>query len=290
MGNVVRPRPDGPAGAGPHRTTRLGRYESEIPLGGSHEIEWQPERDIIRDGTDKESALEVARAVETILEAMPDIQPRARSEVVNRFVNVVLAAAAMIVLAPVYLLIGLLVKFTSPGPIIYAQARVGIDRRRRRAEALFERRGPDLGGQSFTMYKFRSMRVDAERETGAVWASPNDARLTPIGGALRKYRLDELPQLYNVLVGDMNIVGPRPERPSIFMRLRKDISGYPLRQRAKPGLTGWAQINNAYDASLEDVRSKVRYDLEYLQRQSLAVDLRIMLKTVPVVLFRKGAW
>jgi lipopolysaccharide/colanic/teichoic acid biosynthesis glycosyltransferase len=107
---------------------------------------------------------------------------------------------------------------------------------------------------------------------------------------MRKTRIDELPQLVNVLRGDMNIVGPRPERPSLFLKLSDEIQEYPLRQRAKPGITGWAQINHNYDASIDDVRIKVRYDLEYLQRQSLAEDLKIMFRTVPVMLFRKGGW
>jgi lipopolysaccharide/colanic/teichoic acid biosynthesis glycosyltransferase len=123
-----------------------------------------------------------------------------------------------------------------------------------------------------------------------VWATEGDARVTPIGRLMRKLRVDELPQLFNVINGDMNIVGPRPERPSIFSRLCVDVADYPLRQRTKPGITGWAQINQSYDTSLDDVRRKVRYDLEYLQRKGVREDLRIMAKTVPVVLFRRGGW
>jgi lipopolysaccharide/colanic/teichoic acid biosynthesis glycosyltransferase len=182
------------------------------------------------------------------------------------------------------------VLLTSRGPVLYTQQRVGIDRRSRRALALYDRRARDDGGSVFTIYKFRSMRVDAEQGCGAVWATPNDPRVTPVGAFLRKTRLDELPQLFNVIKGDMNIVGPRPERPGIFSRLRADIAEYPLRQRAKPGITGWAQINNAYDASLDDVRRKVSYDLEYLGRQSIVEDVRIMVMTVPVMLFKRGGW
>ena len=119
--------------------------------------------------------------------------------------------------------------------------------------------------------------------SGAVWATQNDPRVTPVGRFLRQYRLDEIPQLLNVLRGEMNIVGPRPERPTIFAELREHITEYPLRQRAKPGITGLAQINHHYDRSLDDVRTKVRFDLEYIRRRSLGEDLRIMLKTVPVV-------
>jgi len=151
-----------------------------------------------------------------------------------------------------------------------------------------DRRAVDVGGRAFTMYKFRTMTVNAETN-GAVWATKNDARVTPIGGILRGTRLDEIPQLVNVVKGDMNIVGPRPERPSIFMQLRKEIDRYQMRQRAKPGITGWAQINQNYDTSIDDVRRKVEYDLAYIERRSVVEDMRIMAKTLPVMFFRKGA-
>ena len=134
------------------------------------------------------------------------------------------------------------------------------------------------------------MRVDAEKNGQAVWAMKRDPRVTLVGRVLRKTRLDELPQLYNVLRGDMNIVGPRPERPTIFAVLRAAIPEYPMRQRVKPGITGWAQINQSYDACVDDVRRKVKYDLEYVQRQGLVEDLRIMSMTVPVMLFGRGGW
>ena len=215
---------------------------------------------------------------------------RDRSELVNRIVNVAIAGTAVVALAPVFLAVALAVKLTSRGPILYTQTRVGLDRRWRQPTlAMYDRRGNDLGGRVFTIYKFRSMRVDAEK-AGAVWAQKNDPRVTPIGKFLRKSRLDELPQLINVILGDMNIVGPRPERPSIFLRLRQDIAEYPLRQRVRPGITGWAQINHAYDSCIEDVRMKVKYDLEYQQKQSLAEDIKIMAKTIPVMLLKKGGW
>jgi len=141
----------------------------------------------------------------------------------------------------------------------------------------------------FRIYKFRSMRVDAEKN-GPVWATPEDARVTPIGGLLRKSRLDELPQLFNVIRGDMNIVGPRPERPKIVAEMRQAIPQYQMRQRVKPGITGWAQVNQAYDFTVDDVKRKIDYDLEYLRKQSLLEDLRIMSMTIPVVLFRRGGW
>jgi lipopolysaccharide/colanic/teichoic acid biosynthesis glycosyltransferase len=123
-----------------------------------------------------------------------------------------------------------------------------------------------------------------------VWAKPDDPRVTPVGRILRKYRLDELPQLVNVLRGDMNIVGPRPEQPRIFAELREQIPHYQRRQYVRPGITGWAQVNQGYDDSLDNVRQKVAYDLEYLERHSVAEDLRILARTVPVVVFRRGAW
>jgi lipopolysaccharide/colanic/teichoic acid biosynthesis glycosyltransferase len=208
----------------------------------------------------------------------------------SRSLNVVLALTALIALAPVLLIIGLLIKLTSRGPVFYTQERVGLDRRAGGDASHNRRRSRDLGGEPFTIYKFRTMRVNAERESGAVWAAQDDPRVTPVGRLLRQYRLDELPQLLNVLRGEMNIVGPRPERPTIFAELRSHIIEYPLRQRAKPGITGLAQINHHYDRSLDDVRRKVHYDLEYIRRRSLWEDIRIMLKTIPVILLRRGGW
>jgi lipopolysaccharide/colanic/teichoic acid biosynthesis glycosyltransferase len=211
-------------------------------------------------------------------------------EWLRRSVNFILALTALIILLPVMLLIALLVRITSRGPVLYTQTRVGLDRRVNPRASLNHRRERNLGGQPFTIYKFRTMRVDAEHHSGAVWAQQGDPRVTSIGRLLRQYRLDELPQLLNVLRGEMNIVGPRPERPTIFAELREHIAEYPLRQRARPGITGLAQINHHYDRSLEDVRTKVHYDLEYIRRQSVAEDFRIMLKTLPVMLRRRGGW
>ena len=215
--------------------------------------------------------------------------PGVSSGLLHRSVNFCLALIALICVLPILLVIALAVKLTSRGPVFYTQERVGLDRRQR-GDGINHRRHRDLGGRPFTIYKFRTMRVDAERESGAVWAQREDPRVTPVGRLLRQYRLDELPQLLNVLRGEMNIVGPRPERPTIFAELREHIAEYPLRQRAKPGITGLAQINHHYDRSLDDVRTKVHYDLEYIRRQSVWEDLRIMLKTIPVILFRRGGW
>ena len=204
--------------------------------------------------------------------------------------NFTLALLAVAALLPVFVLLAALIKLTSRGPVFYLQERVGLDRRGPGSGVYNHRRSQDLGGQPFTIYKFRTMRVDAEQLSGAVWAQEQDPRVTPLGRVLRQYRLDELPQLLNVLRGEMNIVGPRPERPTIFAELRDHIAEYPLRQRAKPGITGLAQINHHYDRSIDDVRTKVGYDLEYIRRQSLREDLRIMLKTIPVILLRRGGW
>jgi lipopolysaccharide/colanic/teichoic acid biosynthesis glycosyltransferase len=220
---------------------------------------------------------------------VPEVLPAPRLEAFTRMVNVVIAAVALLLLAPICVLVALAVKVASKGPVFYAPTRVGMDRRWNRTTALRERRVEDLGGQPFTILKFRSMRTDAEANGQAVWATKHDSRITPIGHVLRKTRLDEIPQLINVLRGEMNVVGPRPERPSIVVRLRTDIPEYPQRHRVKPGITGWAQINHSYDSCLEDVRTKVRYDLEYISKQSIWFDLKIMLLTLPVMLFRKGA-
>ena len=230
----------------------------------------------------------VAEAIEQA-EEVEDVRPRSRHEGLCRAVNVTIAALALVALSPVFLLIALAVKLTSRGPIFYSQVRVGVDRRSTSAVA-HERRVHDIGGRPFTMHKFRSMYVNAEADGRAVWASKADPRVTLVGRLLRRTRLDELPQLINVLRGDMNIVGPRPERPSLFEDLRKGIPQYQLRQRVKPGITGWAQINQAYDSCIEDVRRKVQYDIEYLARQSLIEDIAIMVKTIPVMLFRRGGW
>ncbi len=232
------------------------------------------------------------RWLRLVEEVEPPVVPRARSELLGRALNFTLALLALALLSPLLLLIAVAVKVTSRGPIFYTQTRIGLDRRWDRApppdgETL---RTHDLGGQVFTIYKFRTMCVNAEHLSGAVWAAKEDPRVTPVGKFLRQYRLDELPQLFNVLLGDMNIVGPRPERPSIFAQLRTTISGYHARQRVKPGITGLAQVNQQYDQCLDDVRKKLEYDLQYLHRQGFWEDIRIMLKTVPVVLFRRGGW
>jgi len=208
-----------------------------------------------------------------------------------RILNVAVAAVGILLTAPVMILIALAVRLTSPGSILYCQERVGHDRRRYRGPGSENRRrSSNVGGRLFTMYKFRTMRTVAEGASPqAVWASRDDPRITPVGTFLRRHRLDELPQLFNVLRGDMNVVGPRPEQPEIFRELRRRVKAYPERQAVLPGITGWAQINCRYDQSVDDVRAKVAFDLEYIHRRSAAEDLRIMFRTVPVVLGARGS-
>ena len=212
-------------------------------------------------------------------------QPRA--EGARRALNVAVAVVGLVIAAPVMVVVALLIRLTSPGPVLFLQTRVGLDRRDPKA-AGNGRRQLDLGGKPFRIYKFRTMYV--QQKTEQVWASPDDPRITPVGRVLRKYRLDELPQLLNVLLGDMNMVGPRPEQPNIVNDLQQQITSYKLRHKVRPGITGWAQINHHYDRSIEDVRRKVSLDLEYIGRQSFTEDLKIMLRTVPVVVLRKGGW
>jgi len=204
--------------------------------------------------------------------------------------NVLVAGVGLGLALPLMLLIAVLIKLTSRGPVLFTQTRVGLDRRALSRAGGNTRRRIDLGGRAFTMYKFRTMRAAPENGARQVWAVPDDDRVTPVGRVLRKFRLDELPQLINVLKGDMNIVGPRPEQPLIFVYLREQIEGYQRRQRVRPGITGWAQVNQGYDTSIDDVRRKVRYDLEYIRRQSPFEDLKIMAHTLPVMAFRQSGW
>jgi lipopolysaccharide/colanic/teichoic acid biosynthesis glycosyltransferase len=251
-----------------------------------------PVRPVARSSSESASVVASAPGPDSDASRQPEeaFAPRPRSELLCRLLNVTVALTLIVLSLPVTLITALLIKLSSPGPVFYSQTRVGLDRRWNRTRALYERRREDLGGEQFTIWKFRSMRVDAETKGGAVWATKDDDRVTRIGKFIRATRIDEIPQLYNVLRGDMNVVGPRPERPSIFVRLREDIQLFPVRQRVKPGITGWAQINRSYDTDVEGVREKLRLDIEYLRAQSLLTDLRIMFGTIPVVLFRKGGW
>lgn len=216
----------------------------------------------------------------------PGGSTRRMEELAVRFVNLLVAAVALVALLPVFALIALLIKLDSPGPVFYRQLRVGLDRRGGIDDLQGGRRTGDIGGRPFVIYKFRTMKVDAEDETGPVWSRLDDDRTTRIGRVLRRHRLDELPQLWNVLVGDMSIVGPRPERPGFVRDLRQDLEGYRHRHRVRPGITGLAQVHRDNDQSVDDVRRKLEYDLEYLRRRSLLLDLRIMART-PLVMLRR---
>ena len=206
----------------------------------------------------------------------------------RRTLNLLVALIGIVATFPIWIVIAVLIKLTSRGPVFHVQTRVGQCKRQTRPTRHDPRRRQDIGGKPFRIYKFRTMYLDAEARTGAVWAVRDDPRLTRIGKVLRQFRLDELPQLLNVLKGDMNVVGPRPERPTIFSELRGVIPDYPLRQKALPGITGLAQVRLQYDSSVEDVARKVQCDLEYIRGQSFWRDLRIMLQTIPVILLRKG--
>lgn len=212
-----------------------------------------------------------------------------RTERARRALNVLVASVALIAVAPVMLLVAVLIRVTSKGPVLYAQTRVGLDRRWRNTGIMNHRRKEDIGGKPFTIYKFRTMEVGGHPDV-QVWARPDDPRVTRIGRILRQYRLDELPQLFNVLRGDMNLVGPRPEQPKIFAHLRDKIDNYHIRQRVLPGITGWAQVQHHYDSSVEDVKRKLTFDLEYLEHRSALEDFKIMMRTFPVIVLKKGAW
>jgi lipopolysaccharide/colanic/teichoic acid biosynthesis glycosyltransferase len=224
------------------------------------------------------------------------------TRVAKRLLDVVGAAALLVVLAPVILVVALLVRLTSRGPVIFRQVRTGLNQRRRppdrrRADAPAgpgerragnDRRRRPAFGKPFVLYKFRTMRVDAEKN-GAQFAVAGDPRVTPVGRFLRRTRLDELPQLWNVLRGEMSLVGPRPERPEFVRELSCQIPGYLNRLGLKPGLTGLAQIINGYDNDVEGFRRKVAFDLLYLQNCCLRNDLKILIRTVGVVLTGRGA-
>lgn len=208
----------------------------------------------------------------------------------TRILNVAVAVLGLVIAAPLFLLIAIAIKVTTRGPILYKQTRIGLDRRWNRESSHDDVRVRDLGGRPFTMYKFRTMVAEAEHDRKEVWAKPGDHRVTKLGRYLRITRLDELAQLFNVVKGEMNIVGPRPERPTIFAELRDAIPNYHLRQRVMPGITGWAQVNQAYDTSVDDVRRKVQFDLDYLRTRSVVQDIVIMARTIPIMLLCRLGW
>jgi exopolysaccharide biosynthesis polyprenyl glycosylphosphotransferase len=189
----------------------------------------------------------------------------------KRIFDIVASIVGIIVLSPLLLITALLVKLTSKGSVLYSQVRVGRK------------------GRLFKMYKFRSMRTDAEKETGPVWAAENDDRLTPIGDFLRKAHIDEIPQIINILKGEMSLIGPRPERPIFVEKFKEEISGYEQRLAVKPGITGLAQVWHRYDETVEDVKKKLKYDLLYVKKMCFWADFNIIMRTFRVVATGEGA-
>lgn len=192
------------------------------------------------------------------------------SSAAKRALDIGLALVLLVALSPFLLLTAICVRLDSPGPVLYRQERTGRH------------------GRAFTLLKFRSMRSDAEAHSGPVWAKENDPRITRFGRFARKTRLDELPQLVNVLAGEMSLVGPRPERPKFVDELAEQLPYYGLRHVVKPGLTGWAQINYPYGNTVEDARQKLQFDLFYIKNQSLLFDLSILFNTIKTVVLRRG--
>jgi sugar transferase (PEP-CTERM system associated) len=193
-----------------------------------------------------------------------------RTEIIKRLFDITISLAALTLSVPLMVLAAIAIRLESAGPIFYRQPRLGKN------------------GCIFILNKFRSMRQDAEKESGPVWTQQRDPRITRVGAILRRTRLDELPQLFNVLVGHMSFIGPRPERPEFVEDLQKQIPYYMERLAVKPGITGWAQVKYRYGSSVEDTREKLQYDLYYIKNLSLFLDLLILLNTVQVVLFARG--
>ncbi len=238
----------------------------------------------------KETRAASSRSSDPSDAAQPAVAVQSQSDRLIRYLNVFVATVGLVLTLPLWLLIAVLIKLTSRGPVFYTQTRVGLDRRGNPLPLDLSKRRGDIGGRPFTIVKFRTMRTDAEAQGKAVWAKAGDNRVTLIGGFLRGCRLDELPQLLNVIRGDMNLVGPRPERPELFAELREHIPHYSRRQRVPPGITGHAQVHLQYDTSIDDVKRKLHHDLEYIAKRTVWQDLKIMVKTIPVMLFRKGGW
>jgi len=189
----------------------------------------------------------------------------------KRFASLATSIVGLLLSLPLLPFVILAIKFSSPGKIFYRQSRVG------------------RGGRVFRCYKFRTMRSDAEADSGPTWATDDDPRITKVGRFLRKTRMDEIPQLLNVLRGDMSLVGPRPERPEFVAALKQEIPYYHLRHSVRPGITGWAQILYKYGSSVEDAKEKLRYDLYYIKNMSAGLDLLIILSTVKIILLGRGA-
>ena len=204
-----------------------------------------------------------------LIDIMPQLMPEWEKKL-KRLMDIIISFIILIVTLPVTLLTAVAIKLDSRGPIFYRQERIG------------------QGGKIFKVYKFRSMVKDAEKLTGPTWSSKDDPRVTKVGKIIRTVRIDEIPQMINVLKGEMSLVGPRPERPYFVEKLSNEIPLYTRRLKVRPGVTGWAQVKHKYDENIEDVKTKLRYDLFYIENMSLRMDLKIIFRTVFVVLLGKG--
>jgi sugar transferase (PEP-CTERM system associated) len=230
---------------------------------------------LIQDGTDVYEAVTGKVPIESLrlswLLFSPGFHVSRFLVIYKRLASIVSSITGLLLSLPLLPFVALVIKLTSPGPLFYKQKRVGKD------DAVFD------------CYKFRTMRADAEADTGATWATDDDPRITRVGRFLRAARLDEIPQLWNVLRGDMSLVGPRPERPEFVEELTKEIPLYHMRHAIRPGITGWAQVRYRYGSSVEDAKEKLRYDLFYIKNMSPGLDLLIFLQTIKIILWGRGA-
>lgn len=204
-----------------------------------------------------------------LIDIMPQLMPEWEKRL-KRVLDILISFLILTVSLPVAIISAIAIKLDSKGPVFFTQERCG------------------MSGELFSMIKFRSMFADAEKRTGPVWSSKDDPRITRVGRVIRKLRIDEIPQMINVLKGEMSIVGPRPERPYFVDKLAEEIPYYKRRLKVRPGITGWAQVKHKYDETIEDVKVKLRYDLFYIENMSLRMDFKIIFRTIFVVLFGKG--
>jgi exopolysaccharide biosynthesis polyprenyl glycosylphosphotransferase len=221
----------------------------------------------ILSGQAKTSQIYGVPLIDIMPELMPDWEKR-----MKRLLDILTSSIILLVSFPISVVIAIAIKLDSKGPVLFKQQRCGMN------------------GNEFNILKFRSMFQNAEKTTGPIWSQKGDPRVTKVGKVIRKLRLDELPQMFNVLKGEMSIVGPRPERPYFVKMLSKEIPYYNRRLKVRPGITGWAQVKHKYDESIEDVKVKLRYDLFYIENMSLRMDFKIIVRTVFVMLFGKGQY